>query len=115
MSEVPDMLSVRDVAQKLRRGPKYVRELIHHGKLKAVRLKKPSGRYLVFPGKRFVAAIIDAVITVVVGFIPLVGGLAATAYWLVRDGMELDFMDRRSIKRTANRSQTKRPTRSSVQ
>ena len=48
-------------------------------------------------GKRFVAAIIDAVIAVVVGFIPLVGGLAATAYWLVRDGIELDFMDRRSI------------------
>ncbi|HAK55876.1 MAG TPA: RDD family protein [Acidobacteria bacterium] len=48
-------------------------------------------------GKRFVAAIIDAVIAVVVGFIPLVGGLAATAYWLVRDGMDLDFMDRRSI------------------
>ena len=48
-------------------------------------------------GKRFVAAVIDAVIAVVVGFIPLVGGLAATAYWLVRDGMELDFMDRRSI------------------
>ena len=48
-------------------------------------------------GKRFIAAIIDAIIAVVVGFIPLVGGLAATAYWLVRDGMELDFMDRRSI------------------
>ena len=48
-------------------------------------------------GKRFVAAAIDAVIAVVVGFIPLVGGLAATAYWLGRDGMDLDFMDRRSI------------------
>ena len=36
-------------------------------------------------------------ITIVIGFVPLVGGLAASAYWLVRDGMELDFMDRRSI------------------
>ena len=49
MNSVPDMLSVRDVAQKLRRGPKYVRCLIHQGKLRAVRLKKPSGRFLVFP------------------------------------------------------------------
>ena len=48
-------------------------------------------------GKRFLAALIDAVITIVIGFVPLVGGLAASAYWLVRDGMELDFMDRRSI------------------
>ena len=48
-------------------------------------------------GKRFLAALIDAVITVVISFVPLVGGLAASAYWLVRDGMELEFMDRRSI------------------
>ena len=48
-------------------------------------------------GKRAVAAIIDAVIAMVVGFIPVAGGIAATAYWLVRDGMDLDFMDHRSI------------------
>lgn len=48
-------------------------------------------------GKRLAAALIDVVITVVVGFIPFVGGLVATAYWLVRDGMDLELMDHRSI------------------
>ena len=48
-------------------------------------------------GKRAVAAIIDAVIAMVVGLVPIAGGIAATAYWLVRDGMDLDFMDHRSI------------------
>lgn len=48
-------------------------------------------------GKRFIAAIIDAVIAVFVGFIPFVGGLIATAYWLVRDGLDVEFMDHRSL------------------
>lgn len=48
-------------------------------------------------GKRFVAAIIDLVIAVLIGLIPVIGGLIATAYWLVRDGLEFDFMDRRSV------------------
>ena len=47
--------------------------------------------------KRALAAIIDAVIAMVVGLVPFAGGIAATAYWLVRDGMDLDFMDHRSI------------------
>ena len=48
-------------------------------------------------GKRAIAAIIDAVIAMVVGLVPIAGGIAATAYWLLRDGMDLDFMDHRSI------------------
>jgi len=48
-------------------------------------------------GKRAVAVIIDAVIAIVVGFIPIAGGIIATAYWLLRDGMEFEFMDHRSI------------------
>ena len=48
-------------------------------------------------GKRAIALIIDAVITLVVGFVPIAGGIAATAYWLLRDGMDLEFMDHRSI------------------
>ena len=48
-------------------------------------------------GKRAVAAIIDAVIAVAIGFIPVLGGIIAAAYWLLRDGMEFEFMDRRSI------------------
>ncbi len=47
--------------------------------------------------KRIIAAVIDAVITFVVGFVPWVGGLAAMAYWLVRDGLDLSFMDHRSL------------------
>lgn len=47
--------------------------------------------------KRFVAVVIDGVIGAVVNLIPLVGGIVAGAYWLFRDGLELEFMDRRSI------------------
>ena len=48
-------------------------------------------------GKRAIAALFDAVIAMGVGFVPIAGGIAATAYWLVRDGLDLDFMDHRSI------------------
>ncbi len=48
-------------------------------------------------GRRLAAALIDGLITFVVGLIPLLGGLVATAYWLVRDGLDLEFMDHRSI------------------
>ncbi len=47
--------------------------------------------------KRFVAGIIDAVAAVVVGFIPFVGGLISAAYWLTRDGLDLEFMPNRSL------------------
>ena len=55
----------------------------------------PSGRP--DAGKRAVALIIDAVIAFVVGLVPIIGGLVATAYWLVRDGLDIEFMDHRSI------------------
>ena len=48
-------------------------------------------------GKRVVAAVIDCVIAAVLNSIPAIGGLVAAAYWLVRDGMEINFMDRRSV------------------
>ena len=47
--------------------------------------------------KRVVAAIIDAVAGVLVGLIPIAGGLLATAYWLLRDGLDIPFMEKRSI------------------
>ena len=47
--------------------------------------------------KRFLAALIDGLLAGVVSLIPVLGGLAAAAYMLVRDGLELEFMDRRSI------------------
>jgi len=55
----------------------------------------PSGKADL--GKRFIAAIIDAVIAIVIGFIPIVGGFVAAAYWLLRDGLDVDFMDHRSL------------------
>lgn len=48
-------------------------------------------------GKRIIAAIIDGVIAGVAGFIPIIGGLAGAAYMLIRDGLEVDFMDQRSL------------------
>ncbi|MCG6963533.1 MAG: RDD family protein [Acidobacteria bacterium] len=48
-------------------------------------------------GKRFVGILIDGVLAMIVGFIPVVGGLIGAAYMLVRDGLEIDFMDRRSL------------------
>ena len=48
-------------------------------------------------GKRIPAALIDGILAFVVGFIPFIGGLIGTAYWCVRDGLEIDFMDKRSI------------------
>ena len=48
-------------------------------------------------GKRAVAAIIDGVIAGVIGFIPIIGGLVGTAYMVLRDGLEFEFMDHRSI------------------
>ena len=47
--------------------------------------------------KRAIAMLIDGAITIVVGFVPVLGGIVATAYWLLRDGMDLEFMDHRSI------------------
>lgn len=49
------------------------------------------------PIKRGIALVIDAVIAVAVGMVPVLGGLAATGYWLVRDGLDVDFMPHRSL------------------
>jgi uncharacterized RDD family membrane protein YckC len=54
--------------------------------------------------KRFIAALIDAIpaiiVSFVLGLIPfiggIIGGVAAGAWWLCRDGLELDFADKRS-------------------
>jgi uncharacterized RDD family membrane protein YckC len=47
--------------------------------------------------KRFIAALIDGVVAAALSFIPLVGSIAGAAYMMLRDGLELDFMDGRSI------------------
>jgi uncharacterized RDD family membrane protein YckC len=48
-------------------------------------------------GKRIIAAIIDAVVGAVLGMIPVIGWLIGSAYWLVRDGLDVDFMKQRSL------------------
>jgi uncharacterized RDD family membrane protein YckC len=47
--------------------------------------------------KRFIAALIDGLLAGGVSLIPFIGGIIGAAYILVRDGLELEFMDRRSI------------------
>lgn len=48
-------------------------------------------------GKRFIAMLIDYVLAFVIGLIPLVGGLIGAGYMMVRDGLDIDFMDKRSL------------------
>jgi len=47
--------------------------------------------------KRFIAALIDGLLAGGVSLIPFIGGIVGAAYILVRDGLEIEFMDRRSI------------------
>ncbi|MCK4271511.1 RDD family protein [bacterium] len=58
---------------------------------------KPKGNGKADLGKRFLAALIDVGCAFVVGLIPIIGGLIGAAYMLLRDGLEFDFMDHRSI------------------
>ena len=46
--------------------------------------------------KRFIALIIDGVISGIISLIPF-GGLLGAAYMLLRDGLDIEFMDNRSI------------------
>lgn len=49
-------------------------------------------------GKRTVAFLIDWVIGAVIGMlVPVIGWLLSSAYWLVRDGLDVDFMKGRSL------------------
>jgi uncharacterized RDD family membrane protein YckC len=47
--------------------------------------------------KRFLASLIDGLLAGGVSMIPIIGGIIGATYILVRDGLELEFMDRRSI------------------
>jgi uncharacterized RDD family membrane protein YckC len=47
--------------------------------------------------KRFIAALIDGVLMAGVSFVPFIGGIVGAVYMLLRDGLDLDFMDGRSI------------------
>jgi len=47
--------------------------------------------------KRFLAGFIDGIVALVAGFVPAIGWLLAMTYWLVRDGLETELMDQRSL------------------
>lgn len=48
-------------------------------------------------GKRLIAAIIDGILAAGVSFIPVIGGIIGGLYILLRDGLDIEFMDKRSI------------------
>ncbi len=48
-------------------------------------------------GKRFIAVVIDAVIAAVVGAIPILGGIVGAIYMVVRDGLDVEFIQNRSL------------------
>jgi len=58
---------------------------------------KPKNNGKADLGKRIPAALIDGGLAFIVGIIPLIGGLVGAAYMLLRDGLDLEFMDHRSI------------------
>ncbi len=51
-------------------------------------------------GKRFIAAVIDGALAAVVGLIPVVGGIIGALYILLRDGLDYEYMRRRSVGKT---------------
>ncbi len=48
-------------------------------------------------GRRIVAATVDGVIAFFVSVVPLIGGLVAAAYMLVRDGLDVPFLPHQSL------------------
>ena len=52
---------------------------------------------------RLFAGLIDFFIGAFLAVVPLLGPIAAAAYWLVRDGLELEFMNHRSIGKTVTK------------
>ena len=49
------------------------------------------------PVKRIIALIIDAVASMIVGFIPLVGGIIGALYMLLRDALPIEALEYKSI------------------
>jgi len=49
------------------------------------------------PGKRIIAFIIDAVASMIVGLIPLAGGIIGALYMLLRDALPIEALEYKSI------------------
>ena len=60
-------------------------------KAKDVKLTKAD------PVKRIIAFVIDAVASMIVGFIPLVGGIIGALYMLLRDALPIEALEYKSI------------------
>ena len=48
-------------------------------------------------GKRIIAALIDGVLVAIVSLIPVIGWVIGPLYWLLRDGLDIEFMNHRRI------------------
>jgi uncharacterized RDD family membrane protein YckC len=51
-------------------------------------------------GKRLLAFVIDALIAVFLGYLPLIGGIIGTLYMALRDGLNYKYMEHRSVGKT---------------
>jgi uncharacterized RDD family membrane protein YckC len=66
----------------------------------------PQGAAVVSPvkadlSKRLLAGLIDGVLCALVSLVPVLGGLVGAVYVVVRDGVDVEFMKRRSIGKQA--------------
>jgi uncharacterized RDD family membrane protein YckC len=59
--------------------------------------------------KRLIAALIDFVIGAFLSAVPILGGVAAATYWVLRDGLEVEFMNHRSIGKAIMKIRPVRP------
>jgi uncharacterized membrane protein len=49
------------------------------------------------PVKRIIAFVIDAVVSMIIGIIPVVGGIIGALYMLLRDALPIDALDYQSV------------------
>ncbi len=49
------------------------------------------------PIKRIIAFIIDVIVSMIIGLIPVVGGIIGALYMLFRDALPIDVLDKKSI------------------
>lgn len=63
----------------------------------SARNEEQSASGKVDPITRFLAFLIDGVVASVLSVVPVIGGIAGAAYLVVRDGLDVEFMNERSL------------------
>jgi hypothetical protein len=58
---------------------------------------KDAGLSKADPVKRIIAFVIDAVVAMIIGIIPLVGGIIGALYMLLRDALPIEALDYQSV------------------